>query len=356
MITLLRESRGLSGAKLAEAADVSQSTLSKMENGLVPLDPDRMQRIARVLEYPLGAFEWTDPIYGFGHTAFYHRKQQALPQTLLRKIQANVNLTRIRLERLMRSAVIGANYEMPVVEASTLGGPINVARVVRAMWQIPMGPIENMATTVESAGVIVLRLDFGSPKISAISMDAVGTYPPVIILNEAHPADRERFTLAHELGHLVMHSSVELPDEAEAEADAFAAEFLMPASEIKTQLRAITLERAAQLKLKWRVSMGALIRRARDLGVIDERRYRSLNVSISQKGWRKVEPVELSRDEPSVLAALIRLHLEEHGYSKEDMGQLLQLEPVELTARLHAAAPDVRVVSPGQAGHLRAVL
>ncbi len=333
MLTLLRESRGYSGARLATMTGIPQPTLSRIENGLASIDDDRMKLIADALGYPVEAFNWTDPVYGFGSAAFYHRKQQTLPQTALRRIQAEVNLTRMRLERLMRSIEVDAQHELPHLVVEEFGGPAEVARAVRATWRLPMGPVRDVATVLELAGVLVLRYPFESPRISAISLDNVAAYPALIILNSSMPADRERFTLAHELGHLVMHTTITAPEEAEREADSFASEFLMPAAEIRTQLKGITLERAAQLKPVWKVSMGALIRRAKDLGVIDDRRYKSLNVSISQKGWRKVEPVDVDRDKPSVLGATLNIHLREHGYSVEELAKVAAMRPEEFAAR-----------------------
>lgn len=355
MLTLLRESRGLSGAKLAELARVPQPTLSKMENGLAPLDIARLTRIADALDYPLEAFEWIDPVYGFGHAAFYHRKQQALPQTTLRKIQANVNLVRIRLERLLRSIEVDAEYDVPILDVTEYGGPAGAARAVRAHWRLPMGPIQDMMAVVERAGIVVIRANLESPKISAISIDAIGTYPPLIILNTGMSADRERFTLAHEVAHLVLHTAVAAPDEAEDEADAFASEFLMPAAEIRVQLKGITLERAAQLKRVWKVAMSALIRRARDLGTIDTNRYRSLNVSISQKGWRKVEPVEVPRDEPSIVSSIIDVHLRDHGYTIAQLAKIVALSPEEFGARFNVLVPRSESELTGRTTHLRAV-
>ncbi|OUD99755.1 helix-turn-helix protein [Clavibacter michiganensis subsp. michiganensis] len=66
MLTLLRESRGYSGAQLAKLAGIPQPTLSKMENGLAVIDEARLRQLADALDYPVDAFNWTDPIYGFG--------------------------------------------------------------------------------------------------------------------------------------------------------------------------------------------------------------------------------------------------------------------------------------------------
>jgi Zn-dependent peptidase ImmA (M78 family) len=352
MLTLLRESRGYSGAHLAKLAGIPQPTLSKIENGLAPIDEVRLAKIAEALDYPVEAFSWTDPIYGFGSAAFYHRKQQSLPQTTLRKIQAQVNLTRMRLDKLLRSIEIDTQYSVPVLDVEEYGSADEVARAVRAHWRMPMGPVRDVAAALELAGIIIVRSNLESPKIAAISLDNVGTYPALIILNQGLPADRERFSLAHELGHLVMHTSLVTSDEAEREADAFAAEFLLPAAEIRTDLKGLTLQKAAQLKLVWRVAMSAIIRRARDLGVIDEARYRSLMVSMSQKGWRKSEPVEIEHDHPTVMASLIQVHVAEHGYTVDELAHVVALNKVEFAARFEGVPVGA---GRGNGTHLRAV-
>lgn len=348
MLTLLRESRGMSGAQLAKASGVPQPTISKMENGYSPMDPDRVRALARALDYPESAFAWPDAVYGFGSASFYHRKQQTLPQTTLRKIQAQVNLTRMRLVRLLKSVEVASRNVLPSIEVEELGSAAEVARAVRALWSLPMGPVRNLAAALEQAGIVIVHSSFESPRISAISNPGVDGAPALIVLNTGMPADRERFTLAHELGHLVMHSGI-LAEDAEAEADQFAAEFLMPAAEIRSQLKDLDLSRAVQLKTTWRVAISALIRRARDLGAIDDRRYTSLNVIRSKKGWTKMEPASFPPDRSTVFNDLIRVHIEQHGYSADELAEIVGLGLDEFCARYDVPAP------PGRRGHLQAV-
>ena len=106
---------------------------------------------------------------------------------------------------------------------------------------------------------------------------------------------------------------------AEEEADRFAAEFLMPEREIAHELRGMTIAKAANLKLKWRVAMQALIRRAKDVGAINDARYRSLSVRISQLGYRKNEPNPIKAETPKVLRWVIDLYLRDRGYSVKEL-------------------------------------
>lgn len=332
MLQLLRESRGLSQTALSKLSNVPQPTLSKVENGLGELDGDRAQAVADALRYPIEAFDWSDEIFGFGSAAFHHRKQQSLGVTTLQRIHADVNLVRMRCARLTQGIEIQPRYSFPNYEVDEWGTPDDVARVVRAGWRLPMGPIDNMIRVLENAGAIVVRTDMHSNRISAISTSVPGT-PPLFIMNEGMSADRERFTLAHELGHLVMHDLPTQPAEAEREADAFASEFLMPAAEISPHLTNIDLAKAAALKRHWKTAMSALIRRARDLGRIDERRYTSLNVQISQKGYRKVEPVQVAHEQPTLIPQIIRTHRDEHGYGLADLARLTGLYEEEYSSR-----------------------
>lgn len=339
MLQLLRESRGLSQTALARLSGVPQPTLSKVENGIGYLDAERAGAVADALQYPVEVFDWPDEIFGFGSAAFHHRKQQSLGVTTLQRIHADVNLIRMRLVRLLRGIDMAPRFPFPSIEIDEMGGsPSEVARAVRAAWRMPMGPVNSMVSTLEDAGAVVVRADLLSHRISAISLSVPDT-PPLFVLNHGMPADRERFTLAHELGHLVMHDLPVAPDDAEAQADAFASEFLMPAAEIRTHLTHIDMAKAAQLKRHWKVAMSALIRRARDLGKIDERRYKSLNVQISQKGWRKAEPVELEHEEPTIVRRVLDVHQSLHSYSVQNLADLTGLYRSEYVVRFDVATP-----------------
>src|ERR1700730_1023199 len=112
------------------------------------------------------------------------------------------------------------------MDAEDYNGDVSViAGLLRRSWGIPNGPVENLTTAIEAAGGVVLRRSFGTSKIDAMSKWAPGE-PPLFFINSEIPADRCRYTLAHEIGHIVMHQ-VPTPD-MEGEADRFAEEFLMP--------------------------------------------------------------------------------------------------------------------------------
>ena len=114
------------------------------------------------------------------------------------------------------------------------------------------------------------------------------------------PTDRARFTLAHELAHLIMHR-IPTPD-SEGEADRFASEFLMPARDIAADLNGFSLQKAAVLKPYWRVSMAALIQHAEDLSKITEWQHKNLNIQknkLNGRGLRSRSNYRQSTDRPA---------------------------------------------------------
>ena len=342
MLTLRRELLGLTQAEIAEACGVSQSLISKVEAGMLPIPAEVVESLGSALEAPRDLFFAEARVYGYGSACFHHRKRADVTVKRLRSIQARVNLLRIQIERLLAGVEVATTRQFSRLPIDEHGRPEHIAQLVRSMWSLPMGPVENLAATVEAAGGIVLLLDFGTNRIDAVSQWVEGT-PPLLFLNMRQPGDRLRWTLAHEMGHLVMH---ETPSpQQEQEADAFAAEILMPAREIVTELKPVTLPHLAQLKIRWRVSIAALLRRARDLDLIRESQYRRLFTRYSVLGYRHGEPVPVSVEQPSLMRRVLQVHFEEHGYTAADLAKLALAEEQEFTEMfLPEAARSLRVI------------
>jgi Zn-dependent peptidase ImmA (M78 family) len=133
------------------------------------------------------------------------------------------------------------------------------------------------------------------------------------------PGDRFRFSLAHELGHMVLHSIPEDDAVMESQAHRFAAEFLMPAVEIRPYLKNTNakLSNFARVKSFWRVSIKALIMRAHDLKLITDYQYKSLNIQYN-KTFQGGEPGDVAPEVPTRLGNIVRHHLEVLGYSVTD--------------------------------------
>ena len=150
---------------------------------------------------------------------------------------------------------------------------------------------------------MIIEKDFGTPRVDGLSQ-WIGDHP-IMLINKSASVDRKRLTLAHELGHLVLHNGLGCED-PEREANEFAAEFLMPAHVIKPDLRPVTLGRLRDLKRVWGVSMQALCERSYSLGVLTAADRTRLYKAMNARGWRTSEPDGdlLVPEEPELVTAI----------------------------------------------------
>lgn len=330
MVQVGRESRGLSQKELAVAVGVTQGRISKIESGTLPVPDDLLERLSRVLDYPPHFFLQEGSIMGIGIAEVFHRKRADVPKKRLDKIYALMEIRRRHVNQLLRVADMPVN--VPHLDPDEYqDNPEEIARIVRASWHLPRGPIENMTAMLEQAGIVVIPIDFETERVDAISRWVPDT-PPLVFVNENAPVDRCRYSLAHELGHLVMHTYP--TSEIEPQANRFAAEFLMPGRDIRTDLRDVTLAKLAQLKPYWKVAMQALLYRAKELEAVTPTRWRSLWMQMTQLGYRTREPSEydLPPERPRLLRELVEAHIHDLGYSPSDLAELIPLNEVELWA------------------------
>jgi Zn-dependent peptidase ImmA (M78 family)/transcriptional regulator with XRE-family HTH domain len=330
MLTLARESREMTQSDLALAAGVPQAIISRLEGGIMQPAEEHIGTLSETLLYPADLFFHDDRIYGFNASVFFHRKRADMPAKTLRRIHSTLNLTRMRLGRLLLAANITPAVELIRMSIEEWGSPESIAQQFRAMLQLPDGPIKDLTAALEEAGVIVVSQKFGSTRTDAVS-EWVPGHPPIVLMNadETVGGDRYRWTLAHELGHLVMHK---LPSESmEEEANRFAAELLLPGAEIKRHLRDIRIPNLALLKSIWRVSMGALLERAKQLQTISPDQYRYMRMNFSKLRYNTKEPAELDFpvEKATLFSQLIQTHVNDLGYSLEDLAKLLSLRPRE---------------------------
>jgi len=333
LLRVARQARGLSQAELHTQSGVSQSTISKLESGLSEPMEDVLQKLAQALRYPPTLFFEPDQIVGLPISVHpQYRKRASVGQRSLAQLEAEMNLRLMHIRRLLRSLEYRAEREMPRMDIDDYESPEQIAEFVRRTWMIPNGPLRNLVDAVERAGCIVIHSDFDGRSVDGVTQRVPGL-PPCIFLNRNMPADRQRFTLAHEVGHIVMHR-VPTPD-MEQEANEFASALLMPARDIRASLTGgLTLGRLGALKLEWRVSMAALVFRARRLGVISEYENRQA-WSRTLARYRTKEPVQfdLPLELPSILAAMVRYHLKDLGFSVGDLATVF-----------HANVDDIRAL------------
>ncbi|WP_341976852.1 XRE family transcriptional regulator [Microbacterium sp. LWO13-1.2] len=306
-VEALRLSRGFTQAEMARRVNVSQSTLSKVESG-TDIDDAHWEELGRALGVPSSAFRAVDP--GLAPVHVFHRKQRGTPKGAVNKVGAEIALMTQRLSDLLGAHPTSLrHYELE----DGFITPQDIARSVRKDLGLGVEPISNLVAILEDAGAIIMRWP-----LESIRVDAVAAWPdesaPVILVGEHVTAERQRFTMAHELGHAVMHIN-EHVDEAtvdqEKEADAFAGEFLIPWVALRKEWPAQpSLDALITLKQRWGISLAALIHRGHDTGLLTEDEYRNWSIELSTTGMHRREPASLPREDPTALGSAINEAIE----------------------------------------------
>jgi Zn-dependent peptidase ImmA (M78 family) len=344
MLRLARQRLGFTQKEAAARLGIPQPVLSRFENGLASPDDALLMKATQVYHVPRDFFDIRDPVYGAPVSVHpMTRSRSDVTARELDTIAAELNIRMMHLARFLDGVDYNKSSDIPEMDVERYGSAEKIAATVRAHWRMPSGPVRNLTELVEEAGAIVGFSNFGGAAVSGVTMRVPGR-PPLILLNRAHPADRMRWTLGHELGHLAMHRFP--TPEMEEEANRFSSALLMPEAEMRDALhgRRITLELLAGLKKEWRVSMQAILYRAKDLGYLTANQSRYLWQQISARGWRLREPpdTEFAPEVPRVLPAIVQSHLTDLGYSAVELHQFIRIyegEFLELYGPVGAPPP-----------------
>ena len=291
MLILARESRGLSQIQIAEAIGMSATNLSKIERAEIGLHNDNLEKIGTITGYPLPFFTQKGEI---SPENLSYRKREIVTQKLLNPVNAKANIIRLQVQQLAHLLHKTA-YFLPKKPINEQNEPAIIAQKLRKEWQVSSGAISNITNLIESKGIIITQFDFNTPRIDSRTM-LTSDKQPIIFTNSSLLGDRQRFSLAYELGQLIMHSFVPVAIDRDIshEANLFAAEFLMPEADIRPDFeQGITIPILAQLKTKWKVSMISLLYRADDLGYLTPNQKRYLLQQFNSLNIRRREPVEL---------------------------------------------------------------
>jgi Zn-dependent peptidase ImmA (M78 family)/DNA-binding XRE family transcriptional regulator len=246
----------------------------------------------------------------------------------------------LELEELFPGAdSVWVALEGPEFEIQTIDDAEQAAEALRNLWSLGMDPIPLMAELLEERGVKVIAQDLPmsvSGSKALVRRDE-GPDVPVIVVNQNHNGERQRFTLAHELAHLVLRCSGLDDNQQEKAADRFAGAFLM-AKEMMLRLlgkhrTSISLGELAELKKLFKVSIASLVVRCAQLGVITKAVYGKLFAQIRGLGWNgpaSSEPHLLPPEVPQRMERMCLRAVSEGAISEAKAAELLKLSVREL--------------------------
>ena len=335
MILLAREARGLSQSDLAAKLHTYKANISRLEHGDANADDETLVALSEATNYPPQFFLQQGEILPVNLS---YRKRKQVPAKLITPIEAHINIIRRHIQVITRAmaqtAPILPLYEVNPGPEVKAGGakntPEKIAALVRRKWNIPAGTINDLSSLLEEQKIIICSFDFGTNRVDSRSMLTDDGYP-IIFLNRNLLGDRQRFSLAFELGHLIMHTFCIVPHNRDInhEANLFAAEFLMPAKDIVKDFKdGVSLPLLGELKRKWKVSMIALLYRADDLGLLTPNQKRYLIQQFNDQKIRRREPqqLDITPETPKLIRQLLAGFMSK---TKLTLSQLCSLIAIE---------------------------
>jgi Zn-dependent peptidase ImmA (M78 family)/transcriptional regulator with XRE-family HTH domain len=349
-LTLARHLAGLRKSDLAGRVDKSPTAVAAWESGAKRPTAATVAQLALSLSVDPGFFAVRPDDVAASSATPHFRSLRSTSQLARDQAFAYGQLA-VDIAGSLERHVEFPDLDLPSFPVATdhrdIEGPEEAARFVRELWEMGDGPAGHLVRLLENHGILVVFSPSQAASVDAYSFTS--RLRPVVVLNPIkRDYYRQRFDVAHELGHLVMHGDAEPGGRAvEDQAHRFASELLMPAAAIRDLLPSAMGGNAwrtlAKLKEQWGVSMQALLFRARQLGRLGDVSYRNAMTTISTRGWRRDEPGLVSTiEQPSLLPRALELLVQE-GIDETRLIEQCRV-PSELFRTVASRRPNI---SPG---------
>lgn len=341
-----REAAGLNMRTLAERANISAMAISKYERNESVPSSGVMLALAKALgvrtEYFFRHLEarLTDIVY---------REHEKIPAKEEKKVLADVEeqVERwLELEEFLPTPM-STSFEIPKGLRKNITDYDEIedlATKLRQKWNLGLNPIPDLIDALESKGikVFITRYD-GHKHFNGLSAKVNGS--PLVVVGKHWPGDRQRFTLAHELGHIIMKGRLADTMDEETVCNRFAGAFLVPKDAVTKVLGEkrtwLEPQELHLLKQEWGLSMGGWIHRADDLGILPETHTRELWKLFRQQGWKVIEPhPQYPQEQTRLFEQLVYHALAEKLIGESKAAELLGMSLMNLHACRKMECPD----------------
>ena len=327
-----REGRALSREDLAESIGVTRQSISKYEHGITNPSLEVLQRISIRLDFPLEFFYKAETACAADGSSLFFRSKSGITKKVKKACRYQIKWTQ-EIKNQLETYVDFVQQNLPVTDKNyeelTLDDVEDIAMDIRSGWGLNGDPIGDLIGVLENQGVIVAQLAVNTlcnfRGVDAFSCWENGT--PYILYNpDQKSAVRIRFSILHELGHLILHSAIsqddsvtkEIIDRADEQADRFAAAFLLPNSTFSRDVHGSSIGMFEQIKKKWGASIAAMIKRCADLHLLTDNQINYLYRQMSTKKYWHKEPLDdiLTISPPEILRDAIYLLIDNGIFTK----------------------------------------
>lgn len=323
-LTYARIARGMTMKKLSELANISRQMISNYEAGKTTPKGSNLLKLADVLNFPPSFFgNYTQPL---NPGAEFFRSQSATSKRLRDMQKVRLLFARnifdtlsvyVKFPKINLPASLDIDFDQ--ISNNTIASK---AKELRTLWGFDnVIPIPNLVKVAEANGIIIAKANMKDSKLDAVSKWIVDR-PFILLTDNGESSVRRRFNVAHEIGHLLLHSSVESIYDLtskemkllEKQANMFASYFLLPNKAFMDTLMTTSIEGYVDLKRYWKVSIQAMIYKTRFLELITDDQYLYLSKKIAWNKWKKSEPLDntIPMEEPALFSTVYKM-ITDHG-------------------------------------------
>ncbi len=326
-IKFARKRRKMTIKALSEILNKTPKTISEYESGRIQPPDKIISLIAEKLQFSKHFF-YMDNISGLEKDSISFRSLARMSASI-RDSAICAGQIALELDKYFCS-----KFELPEVTLPNLCNyePESAAELIRHEWAIGLKSINNIVHLLELKGIRIFSLSEDTLDIDAYSFWK--NDQAFIFLNSSKTVERSRFDAAHELCHLLMHKhGIPTGKDPEMQANKFASALLMPQGSVLAETpRIVTVQSIIKNKSIWKVSAMALVKRMSDLNLLSDWKYRSLNIELSRRGFRKKEPNPIEQRETSKIFSIIIRALRDDGITIKDISHELGVNPEEVNA------------------------
>lgn len=333
-----RKALGLSLRNLGEQLGLSHAAIKKYEDNEVAPSSDILIKLAIALHVKVEYFFRPEH---FTLANIQYRKHADMPERHLEQITARILdqiERRVELENLFPSSPI-QNFCLGPKKIYDYKGIEMVASQIRKQWNLGLEPLPALIDIFEEHGIKVFEID-NQEYLKFDGLSARINNMPIIVIGNQWPGDRQRFTLAHELGHLALNGFFHPDLDEEKCCDRFAGAFLLPKEALITVLGEhrshIEPRELSLLKEEFGISMLSILHRAEDVGIISNNLYLHLRSEFNERGWSQKDPGEqYPKEKTHIFEQMIFRALAEEYIGESKAAELMNM-PLEAFRSLRA--------------------
>lgn len=340
-----RLSRGYSTADIAELLDISKQAVSQYELGkLTPSDAILLQ-LASVLDYPVAFFRKDLPSINASKSPVFFRSRKTATSKAKLAAKVKIDIYKEIIDYFGKYLDFPA-VNLPKIEYERDYNGLSDEQIeeyavyLRKFWKLGNGPIPNLMNVIQENGIMVSVMKIGHNKVDALSLWNDGT-PYIFVSGDKESNANLRFSIAHELGHLLLHADYftdeeldkkVIDEQLESEANKFAAAFLMPADTFSPDICSSSIDYFIQLKMKWLSAVSSMIYRCDDLNLLTENQIRYLKSQMTKRRYWHKEPLDdkIAIEKPFACRQAVDLLLENNIVSKNDIVSTIGCNALEI--------------------------